>query len=131
MLGIESLDVAHISRVIFYLSNGKYETELKTPGFKLDNFFQKIKLRRLKSWKWWRYAIWWYNDQDIKTDADQDIPFDDDKHPEECHCLLSDTETSDYLASDLTNHISTFSQKSKRKMSTSSSSETAFCSMFH
>ena len=62
-------------------------------------------------------------DQDIKTDADQDIPFDDDKHPEDCYCLISDTETSDYLATDLTDHISTLSQKNKRKISTSSSSE--------
>ncbi len=30
--------------VIFYLSFGKYRIELKKPGFKFDNFFQKLGL---------------------------------------------------------------------------------------
>ena len=43
-------------------------------------------------------------------DTDQDISFDDDKQPEDWHCLCG-TETSDYLVTDLINQISTLSQK--------------------
>jgi hypothetical protein len=104
---------SHVACVIFYLSFGKYRIELKKTGFKFDNFFQKLGLNCDSDDE--------DEDDENKKEEDED---DFKKHPEDCHCLLSEKESSDSFETDLSDFSSISLLQSKRKMSSSSSLET-------
>jgi hypothetical protein len=104
---------SHVACVIFYLSFGKYRIELKKTGFKFDNFFQKMGLNCDNA----------DEDEDDENNKEKD---EDDfkKHPEDCHSLLNEKESSDSFETDLSDFRSISLLQSERKMSSSSSLET-------